>query len=91
MKKVARKNAYIILWLSSEKGMDINMEAKKQFQVIVVGGGTSGIVAAIAAARAGAKTALIEMKGYVGGTVVEGGTALHSFFNSYGRFQVPKV
>ena len=38
------------------------------------------------AARNGAKTALIEGKGYVGGTVVEGGTALHSFFNLWKAF-----
>jgi hypothetical protein len=56
------------------------------FDVIVAGGGTAGVVAAIASARAGAKTALIEGKGYVGGTVVEGGTALHSFFNLWKPF-----
>jgi ribulose 1,5-bisphosphate synthetase/thiazole synthase len=47
----------------------------REFDVVVAGGGTAGAVAAIAAARQGAKTALIEAKGYVGGTVVEGGTA----------------
>ena len=51
------------------------------FDVVVVGGGTAGVLAAIAAARTGAKTALIEMKGYTGGIITEGGTALHSFFN----------
>ena len=49
-------------------------------------GGTAGVVAAIAAARQGAKTILIEMKGYPGGTVVEGGTALHSFYNLWTAF-----
>ena len=34
--------------------------------VCVVGGGTGGVVAALAAARQGAKTVLIEAKGYVG-------------------------
>jgi hypothetical protein len=58
----------------------------RQFDVIVAGGGTAGVVAAIAAARNGAKTALIEGRGYVGGTVVEGGTALHSFFNLWKAF-----
>jgi hypothetical protein len=58
----------------------------REFDVIVAGGGTAGAVAAIAAARQGAKTALIEAKGYVGGTVVEGGTALHSFFNLWTAF-----
>jgi len=53
------------------------------FDVVVCGGGTAGVVAAIASARQGARTALIESKGYVGGIVVEGGTALHSFYNLY--------
>lgn len=53
----------------------------RNFDVIVAGGGTAGVVAAMAAARQGAKTVLIEQKGYTGGTITEGGTALHSFFN----------
>ena len=36
--------------------------------------------------RAGARTLLIERKGYPGGTVVEGGTALHSYFNLWKAF-----
>jgi hypothetical protein len=58
----------------------------RKFEVVVAGGGTAGVVAALAAARQGAKTALIEVKGYTGGTVVEGGTALHSFFNLWKAF-----
>jgi flavin-dependent dehydrogenase len=58
----------------------------RDFDVVVAGGGTAGVVAAIAAARHGAKTALIESKGYPGGTVVEGGTALHSYFNLWKAF-----
>jgi len=58
----------------------------KNFDVVVAGGGTGGLIAAIAAARQGAKTALIESKGYVGGIAVEGGTALHSFYNLWKAF-----
>jgi len=58
----------------------------RNFDVVVAGGGTAGVVAAVAAARQGAKTMLIERKGYPGGTVVEGGTALHSFFNLWKAF-----
>ena len=57
-----------------------------QFDVVVAGGGTAGVVAALAAARQGAKTMLIELKGYTGGTVTEGGTALHSFYNLWKAF-----
>lgn len=67
-----------------------NEEAKKlparEFDVVVVGGGTAGVIAAIASARQGAKTVLVENKGYVGGNVVEGGTALHSFYNLWKAF-----
>jgi hypothetical protein len=59
----------------------------KSFDVIVVGGGSAGVMAAIASARTGAKTALIEWKGYTGGTITEGGTALHSYFNTWKAFQ----
>ena len=75
--------------ISTEPGQ-YKEEARKlrvrEFDVLVAGGGTAGVVAAIASARQGAKTALIEAKGYPGGTVVEGGTALHSFFNLWKAF-----
>jgi hypothetical protein len=63
----------------------------REFDVVVAGAGTAGVVAALAAARRGARTALIEIKGYPGGIVVEGGTALHSFYNLWKAFPgVPK-
>jgi len=65
---------------------DVKRLPTRDFDVVVAGGGTAGAVAAIASARQGARTALIEAKGYPGGTVVEGGTALHSFFNLWKAF-----
>ncbi len=59
---------------------------RRQFDVVVAGGGTAGVIAAIAAARTGARTVLIEAKGYTGGVAVEGGTALHSFYNLWKAF-----
>jgi len=65
-------------------------EAKKlparHFDVVIVGAGTAGVIAAIASARQGAKTILVEAKGYPGGVAVEGGTALHSFYNLWKAF-----
>ncbi len=73
----------------------ITMPARKvdarKFDVVVVGGGTGGIIAAIAAARTGAHTALVEAKGYFGGTLVDAVTALHSFFNNWKTFDREKV
>ncbi|GHT68120.1 pyridine nucleotide-disulfide oxidoreductase [Spirochaetia bacterium] len=62
----------------------------RQYEVVVAGGGTGGVFAAIAAARGGAKTALIESKGYVGGIAAEGGCGLHSFYNLWKPFNVEK-
>ena len=58
----------------------------RQFDVVIAGGGTAGVMAAIAAARQGAKTVLIEIKGYPGGAVTEGGTTLHSYYNIWKPF-----
>jgi hypothetical protein len=58
----------------------------RKFDVVIAGAGTGGVVAAMAAARQGAKTAIIEVKGYPGGTATEGGTALHSFYNLWKAF-----
>jgi hypothetical protein len=54
--------------------------------VVVVGGGTAGVVAAIAAARNGAKTILVERNNFLGGSMLYGAGPLHSFFNLYKAF-----
>lgn len=43
-----------------------------EFDAVVCGGGPSGFIAAVAASRNGAKTALIERYGYLGGTATAG-------------------
>jgi succinate dehydrogenase/fumarate reductase flavoprotein subunit len=54
---------------------------QEQYDVIVVGGGTGGIMAAIAAGRDGARTLLIEQYGFLGGTATAGGLCnMASFF-----------
>ena len=51
--------------------------------VLVAGGGMAGIAAAIAAARHGANTLLVEKAGWLGGMGITGATGLHSFFNIF--------
>jgi len=54
--------------------------------VVVVGGGTSGFIAATAAARSGARTILVERFGYLGGcTTAPYNTGLGSFGDSDGN------
>lgn len=53
----------------------------EQYDVVVTGGGPAGIAAAIAAARNGARTLLIEQNGYLGGNLTAGlvGPCMTSF------------
>jgi len=51
--------------------------------VLVVGGGMAGIAAAIASARAGARTILVERAGWLGGMGITGATGLHTFYNVF--------
>ena len=43
----------------------------------------AGLAAAIAAARRGASTLLVEQAGWLGGMGITGATGLHSFFNVF--------
>ncbi len=59
------------------------MENLNQYDVIVVGGGPSGSHAALAAARKGAKTLLVEEFGFLGGALTAMGVGpMMSFHNS---------
>ena len=63
------------------------LECKREefCDVLVVGGGTAGIFAAIAAARNGAKTLLAEKNGILGGTMTVGGHGYPGLFYAWGR------
>ncbi|RJS74961.1 FAD-dependent oxidoreductase [Candidatus Bathyarchaeota archaeon] len=48
------------------------MNLRSQHNVVVVGGGTAGLAAAVAAGRSGAQTLLIERYGFLGGSMTAG-------------------
>ncbi len=58
---------------------------KEYYDVIVIGGGTAGIVAALQSGRAGAKTLLVEKSGMPGGTMTSGGIAFPGLFYAWRR------
>jgi len=53
--------------------------------ILVVGGGTAGTIAAIQAGRAGAATVLIESGSQLGGTTTTGGVAFPGIFHAWGK------
>lgn len=56
-----------------------------QYDVIVVGGGTAGVIAAVQAGRAGATTLLIEKNAMLGGTVTVAGINAPAAFFAWGK------
>ena len=58
----------------------------EEVEVVVVGGGSSGFIAATAAARTGPKTLLVERFGYLGGcTTAPYNTGISQFYDSDGN------
>lgn len=55
------------------------------YDVIVIGGGTAGVIAAVQSGRAGAKTLLVEKSGVLGGTITNGGIGFVSAFHAWGE------
>lgn len=53
--------------------------------VLVVGGGTAGTIAAIQSARAGATTLIVERGAQLGGTTTTGGVAFPGLFDAWGK------
>jgi hypothetical protein len=54
-----------------------------QADVVVLGGGAAGMVAAMASARNGARTLLIEQQSVFGGTILGGASVLNDFYNGF--------
>lgn len=62
-----------------------NVPVSGSYDVIVGGGGPAGVIAAIAAARNGAKTLLIERYGFLGGAPTNSSVTPISEFNKNGK------
>ncbi len=58
---------------------------EKEFDVAVIGGGPAGICAAVQAARAGAKTLLVEKTGVLGGQITSAGVNYPALFHAHGK------
>lgn len=66
--------------------VSLSVQTGRTYDVIVMGGGVSGSIAAIAAARLGARTLLIEEQGYLGGSLTSMGVGpMMSFHNGAGE------
>lgn len=61
---------------------------KQQYDVIVIGGGTAGTIAAIQAGRAGASTLLVEKNAMLGGTMTVQGINAPAHFFAWGKHVV---
>ena len=57
------------------------------WDVLVVGGGATGVFAAIAAAKNDAKTLLIEKNGVLGGTITTAGVNFPGLFHAWGELR----
>jgi hypothetical protein len=60
-------------------------ELTQSVDVLVVGGGTAGLIAAIQAGRAGASVLLVERNSQLGGTMTTGGVAFPGLFDAWGK------
>lgn len=64
---------------------------EEKTDVLVVGGGTAGAVAAIQSGRAGVETTLVEMSSQLGGTITNGQVNFPGYFHAWGTLQVAGI
>ncbi len=61
------------------------MGTRLNYDVVVIGGGTAGSVAAIQAAQSGARTLLVEKNGMLGGTITSAAINVPGLFHAWGK------
>ncbi len=68
------------------ESIELNVYKRESYDVIVMGGGPSGVMAGVAAARSGAKTLVVEQHGFLGGSLTAMGVGpMMSFHNNIGE------
>ncbi len=63
----------------------VSLSVENDYDVLIAGGGTSGAIAAIQAARLGAKTLLVERSTQPGGTMTNAGVCHPGIFHAWGK------
>ncbi len=84
MAATAKAQAEEQVAVQGSNGNEYKKETRKT-EVLVVGGGTAGTIAAIQSARAGAQTMLVENGSMLGGTMTVGGVAFPGLFHAWGH------
>lgn len=74
----------------SGKALDSNKEKEGNLktintEILVIGGGTAGVIAAIQAGRPGCSTVLVENGSQLGGTITTAGVAFPGLFHAWGK------
>jgi hypothetical protein len=70
---------------ASEPARKPEVDITTKTDILVVGGGTAGTIAAIQAARTGAKTLLVERDSLLGGNTTKGGVSFPGLFDAWGK------
>ncbi len=68
-------------------GSNLNQNKEDEIftDILIIGGGTAGVIAALQAARAGCQTTIIENGSQLGGTITTGGVSFPGLFHAWGR------
>ena len=81
----AEKAGGATLQPGGEYVQQVRAKVLEPVDVVVAGGGTAGVIAALAAARGGAKTMLIEGRGFLGGMLTDGNAGITMFQKFSGK------
>lgn len=74
-----------IIFSTESPGKSQETTVSSESDVVVVGGGSAGVPAAIQSARLGAKTLLLESNSQIGGNATSGGVNFPGLFHAWGK------